>query len=76
MLICEKMDLVTMWNRVQYFITDCSTSCMSVLLSATQFTMILQFPITQNVLFHIVTHLDFCHTMAASAPAVSGGNRR
>ena len=26
-----------MWNRVKYFITDCSTSCMSVLLSATRF---------------------------------------
>jgi hypothetical protein len=38
--------------------------------------MTLQFPIIQNVLFHIVTHLDFCHTMAASAAAVSGGNRR
>ena len=36
-LIGEKMDLMTMWNRVKYFITDCSTSCMSVLLSATQF---------------------------------------
>ena len=36
-LICEKMDLVTMWNRVQYFTTDCSTSCMSILLSATRF---------------------------------------
>ena len=32
-----KMDLVTMWNRVKYFITDCSTSCMSVLLLATRF---------------------------------------
>ena len=35
--ICEKMDLLTMWNRVKYFITDCSTSCMSVLLSDTRF---------------------------------------
>ena len=26
-----------MWNRVKYFITDCSTSSMSVLLSATRF---------------------------------------
>ena len=35
----ELLDLwfVTMWNRVKYFITDCSTSCMSVLLSATRF---------------------------------------
>ena len=32
-----KIDLVTMWNRVTYFITDCSTSCMSVLLSTTRF---------------------------------------
>jgi hypothetical protein len=38
--------------------------------------MTLQFLIVQNVLFHIVTHLDFCHTIAASALAVSGGNRR
>ena len=29
--------LVTMWNRVKYFITHCSPSCMSVLLSTTQF---------------------------------------
>ena len=33
----KKMDFVTMWNRVKYFITDRSTSCMSVLLSATWF---------------------------------------
>ena len=33
----EKMDLVTMGNRVKYFITNCSTSCMSVLLVATRF---------------------------------------
>ena len=26
-----------MWNRVKYFITDCSTSCMFILLSATRF---------------------------------------
>ena len=32
-----KMDLVTMWNRVKYFTTDCSTNSMSVLLSATPF---------------------------------------
>ena len=32
--------------------------------------MTLQFPIIHNVLFHIVTHLKFCHTMAASAPMV------
>ena len=32
-----KMDLVTMWNRVKYFITNFSTSCMSVLLLATRF---------------------------------------
>ena len=25
-----KKNLVTMWNGVKYFITDCSTSCMSV----------------------------------------------
>ena len=31
-----KMDFVTMWNRVQYFTTECITSCMSVLLSATR----------------------------------------
>jgi hypothetical protein len=37
LLIWEKMDLMTMWNRVKYFITYCSTSCMSVLLSATRF---------------------------------------
>ena len=36
----------------------------------------LQFQIIQNVLFHINTHLDFCHTMSASAPAVSGRNCR
>ena len=36
-LIYEKMNFVTMWNRVKYFITNCSTSCMSVLLSATRF---------------------------------------
>ena len=35
-LICEKMDPVTKWNRVKYFITNGSTSCMSVLLSATR----------------------------------------
>ena len=33
----KKMDLVTMWNRVKYLITNCSTSCMSVLLPATRF---------------------------------------
>ena len=61
-----------MWNKVEYFITDCSTSCMSVLLSATRFglSLTLQFPFIQNVLFHIVTHLDISHSMAASAPAV------
>ena len=32
-----KKDLVTKWKRVKYFITNCSTSCMSVLLSATGF---------------------------------------
>ena len=31
--------------------------------------MTLQFSITQNVLFHIITHLDFCLAMAASAAA-------
>ena len=29
-------------------------------------TMTLQFMIIQNVLFHIVTHLEFCHTLAAA----------
>ena len=33
----KKMDLVTMWNRVKYFIANCSTSCMPVLLSTTRF---------------------------------------
>ena len=36
-LICWKIDLVTMWNSVKYFITNCSPNCMSVLLSATRF---------------------------------------
>ena len=32
-----KMDLVMLWNRVKYLITNCSTICMSVLLSVTRF---------------------------------------
>ena len=32
-----KMYPVTKWNGVKYFITDCSTSCISVLLSGTLF---------------------------------------
>ena len=31
------MELVTIWNRVKYFITNCTTNSMSVLLSATPF---------------------------------------
>ena len=50
--------------------------CLAVGHTVRNITMTLQFPIIQNVLFHIVTHLDFCHTMDASAAAVSGGNRR
>ena len=30
LLDCEKMELVTIWNRVKYLITDCSTNSMSV----------------------------------------------
>ena len=33
----KKINLVTMWNRVKYFIINCSTSRMSVLLSAKRF---------------------------------------
>ena len=50
--------------------------CLTVGDTLWNITMTLQCPIIQNVLFHIVTHLDFCHTIAASAPAVSGGNCR
>ena len=55
------MDLVTMWNRVKYFITNCSNSCMSGLLSATQFGMSLwhysfrSYKMCYSTLLHIWT---------------------
>ena len=45
--------------------------CLTVDHTVRYITMTLQFPIIQNVLFHIVTHLDFYHTMSASPPALS-----
>ena len=37
--------------------------CLNVGHTVGNITMTLQFPIIQNVLFHIVTHLDFCHSI-------------
>ena len=48
--------------QLQYHLYVCLTVCHMVW----NITMTLQFTIIQNVLFHIVTHLEFCHTMAAS----------
>ena len=41
--------------------------CLAVGHTVRYITMALQFSIIQNVLFHIVIHLHFCLTMAASA---------
>ena len=77
-LICEKIDLVTMWNSVlvYYRVRNQFYDCLAVGHKVWNITMKLHFSIIQNMLFPIVTHLGFCLTMAASAAAVAGGNQR
>ena len=55
-MICEKMDLVKMWNRVKCFITNCSSSCMSVILSA------LEYHYDIKVSDHTKCVFPHCHT--------------
>ena len=70
-LVINKVELLDlwekkMWNREKYFITNCSTSCMSVLLSATWFGISLwhysfgSYQICYSTLSHIWTFDSPC----------------